>query len=210
MKKYFIPSIILLSLLACQKQNLDGLAFPSEKLESYEFENYNARQNSVPEQYAITSANRTLITLDSKDQKTGETYQIYGVYIGNLDSISVDTVILYCHGQSKHMDAYWPRASLLANLINKYHYGVFMMDYRGYGRSEGSSSESGLSEDVDASIEWLKSQGADETRTIYYGFSLGCIPAIERAAFKTNFTSQNYLGITFGLGRKPNTYFYHN
>ena len=94
---------------------------------------------------------------------------------------------MYCHGQSLHMDAYWARATMLANLQEKYHYGVLMMDYRGYGMSEGSSDEDGLTEDVDACITWLKDQGAEQSKTFYYGFSLGCIPVIDRAAYREDF-----------------------
>ncbi|MFK8045809.1 MAG: alpha/beta hydrolase [Crocinitomicaceae bacterium] len=179
---------ILFSIWSCKKVVLDQLAFPSEKLESYQFEGYDAGNQSVPDEYAVNPNMRTLITMQSKDASSGESYTIYGVYIGDTATISSDTVILYCHGQSLHMDIYYPRASMLANANGKYNYGVFMMDYRGYGMSEGVSDEVGLSEDVDASINWLKSKGATGDRTIYYGFSLGCIPVIERAAFKTDFT----------------------
>ena len=62
-----------------------------------------------------------------------------------------------------------------------------MIDYRGYGMSEGSSSEAGLSEDTDAAIDWLINHGADANKTMYYGYSLGAIPSIERAAYRTDF-----------------------
>jgi pimeloyl-ACP methyl ester carboxylesterase len=166
---------------------LDQLAFPSERLDAYEFEEYDAGDGAVPEEYAIDPANRTLISMESVDKSTGESYTIYGVYIGDLSTISEDTVIMYCHGQSLHMDAYWPRASLLASIVEQHQYGVFMMDYRGYGMSEGNPSEQGLYEDVDASIDWLINQGAQADRTFYYGFSLGCIPVIDRAAYRTDF-----------------------
>ncbi len=178
---------LFLTLIACKKQNLDNLAFPSEKLEEYQFEKYNTGAEKIPDIYQIDSKNRTLISMESKNEATGETYTIYGVYIGDLTTIPNDTIIMYCHGQAKHMDAYWDRASLLANIISKHHYGVFMMDYRGYGLSEGQSSESGLNEDVDASINWLKSMGAKSSNTFFYGFSLGCIPVIDRSAYRKDF-----------------------
>jgi alpha/beta superfamily hydrolase len=133
------------------------------------------------------AANYTLVEMNSTDQATGEVYKIYGLYIGDIATISSDTVLLYLHGQSLHMDNYFSRASLLANVGGKYNYGVFMFDYRGYGMSEGSSSEAGLSEDTDAAIDWLISQGADANKTMYYGYSLGAIPGIERAAYRTDF-----------------------
>jgi len=179
---------LLFSVLSCKKVVLDQLAFPSEKLESYQFEAYDAGNQDVPDEYSVEPTMRTLVTMQSKDSSTGKNYTIYGVYIGDTATISSDTIILYCHGQSLHMDIYYPRATMLAHTNGKHNYGVFMMDYRGYGMSEGESDEMGLSEDVDAAINWLKNRGATGEKTIYYGFSLGCIPVIERAAFKTDFT----------------------
>lgn len=187
MKKILIYTGLMLLLMGCKKVNLDGLAFPSEKLDSYAFENYDPGEDGIPTEYAITAENRTLVSMNSVDKETGEVYKIYGVYIGDMSQIATDTIIMYCHGQALHMDYYWTRAALLANISEKYNYGVFMMDYRGFGMSEGTSSESGLYEDVDASIDWLKNMGADPTRTFYYGFSLGCIPVIDRAAYRTDF-----------------------
>lgn len=187
MKNLTYSFVLLLFLTACKKVELDFLAFPSEKLTAYQFEEYDAGDQSVPEKYKLTPSDRTLIEMNSVDAKTGETYKIYGVYIGDTATISTDTIIMYCHGQALHMDIYYPRASLLAHVSGKLNYGVFMMDYRGFGMSEGSSSEQGLYDDVDVCIDWLKQKGANPAQTIFYGFSLGCIPVIDRAAYRTDF-----------------------
>lgn len=51
---------------------------------------------------------------------------------------------------------------------------VVLFDYRGYGRSEGRAREAGLHLDARAAADWLyDSLGADPTRTIYHGRSLG-------------------------------------
>lgn len=187
MKKIVLYTALFTLAVACKKGRLDSLAFYGEYLEAYEFENYVAGDEAVPEEYAVTAANRTLVSMQSIDEKTGESYTIYGVYIGDISTIATDTVILYAHGQAAHLDAYWPRATLLSSITEQYNYGVFMMDYRGFGMSEGASSESGLIEDVNASIDWLIDQGAAGERTMYYGFSLGCIPIIDRAAYRADF-----------------------
>lgn len=178
---------IALIFFGCKKMTLDGLAFPGEQTDEYLFEEFTEGEIGIPSQYDLTAADRTLIEFNSKDQETGEEFKLYGVYIGDMATISTDTVILYLHGQSKHMDYYWSRASLLANVGGNLNYGVFMIDYRGYGRSEGTSTEQGLYEDADAAINWLISQGATADKTIYYGFSLGAIPIIDRAAYRTDF-----------------------
>ncbi len=185
--KFAIIAFATLMLFSCKKMTLDSLAFPSETVDSYLFEGFADGEIEIPASYNLTAADRTLIEFMSTDAETGDQYKLYGVYIGNIATIATDTVILYLHGQSKHMDYYWSRATLLANVGGKLNYGVFMIDYRGYGMSEGKSTEQGLYEDADAAINWLIAHGATQNKTIYYGFSLGAIPTIDRAAYRTDF-----------------------
>lgn len=186
MVKYLALLIAGLVVLSCKKQTLDSLAFPSEKLDSYTFSDYTG-EITVPDSMHIDASMRTLVSMTSYDGLNGTTHTIYGVYIGDMSTIQQDTVILYMHGQAKHMDLYWARAALLANTGGKHRYGVFMFDYRGYGMSEGESTEQGLYEDANAAIDWLIAQGVSPVRTVIYGYSLGAVPAIDRAAFRTDF-----------------------
>jgi hypothetical protein len=61
---------------------------------------------------------------------------------------------------------------------------IMILDYRGYGRSEGSPSENGLYLDAEAAFEFLVSdRGVDsETELILFGRSLGAAVAVELAA----------------------------
>lgn len=102
-------------------------------------------------------------------------------------------VIMYCHGNKDHMDFYWPRAQLLANAGGKNRYGVLMIDYRGYGLSEGEPSEEGLYADVDAGLQWLKSQGLSGNRLIMYGFSMGSAPATKLTATPRSLTPRKLM-----------------
>lgn len=181
-----IASAALVGMVACKKIKLDVLAFPSVEVNSYEFENYSEPELAVPKKF-LDSIEYTQISFVSVDQETGESYLLYGVYYGDTSRIDQDTIIYYCHGQSRNMDYYWSRGALLANAGGKHHYGVFMIDYRGYGMSEGSSTEKGLIEDADAGLDWLIGRGLTEDRCIYYGYSLGAIPMIERAANRQEF-----------------------
>ena len=177
---------LILILTACKKINLDGLAFPSEKLDSYAFENAEG-EVIIHDSLLATSDNYSLMTFNSIDANTGQSYRIYGVFIGDTTTITTDTLLVYFHGQSKHMDHYFSRASLLANVGGKYNYNVLMMDYRGYGMSEGLSSEQGLFEDANAVIDWIQEQGVNPQKTVFYGYSLGPIPAIDRMAYRSDF-----------------------
>ena len=177
---------LILILTACKKINLDGLAFPSEKLDSYAFENAEG-EVIIHDSLLAMSDSYSLMTFNSIDANTGQSYRIYGVFIGDTTTITTDTLLVYFHGQSKHMDHYFSRASLLANVGGKYNYNVLMMDYRGYGMSEGLSSEQGLFEDANAVINWIQEQGVNPQKTVFYGYSLGAIPAIDRMAYRSDF-----------------------
>ncbi|MEX1001570.1 MAG: alpha/beta hydrolase [Crocinitomicaceae bacterium] len=188
MKKVLILHLLIfICLPACKKVSLDQLAFPSEKLTKYDFEKYDDPEIIIPPNYLPNPLEQYLIKIPSIDNESGEVYNIYGLYMGDTTNISTDTIIYFCHGQARHMDYYWTRQALLAHTGGLYNYGVFMIDYRGYGMSEGSSTEQGLIEDADAGIDWLISKGASGEKTVYYGFSLGAIPLIHRAAYRSDF-----------------------
>lgn len=157
--------------------NIDSIAFPYEKVDEYLLNDYPGEVDmELPDAYKVADDSVHIFSLMSYCVEEGDA-EIYGMYIGDTNTLSEDTVIVYCHGQSANMDAYYPRAQLLANLVEKYHYGVLMMDYRGYGMSQGSPSEQGLISDVTACLNWLESKGGDPERTVIYGFSLGTAPA---------------------------------
>lgn len=60
---------------------------------------------------------------------------------------------------------------------------VFIMDYRGYGLSQGRPTEQGIYKDALAAYDHLKeTKGLDKTRLIVYGDSLGGTAAIELAS----------------------------
>jgi alpha/beta superfamily hydrolase len=187
MVKYFPLLLVVFALSACKKATLDGMAFPAEKLDNYTFSDYSG-EISIPDSMHIDPSMRTLVSMTSYDAKNGTSHTIYGVYIGDMSTIQQDTVILYMHGQAKHMDHYWARAALLAHTGGKHRFGVFMFDYRGYGMSEGEPSEQGLYEDANAAIDWLLAHGVSKERTVFYGYSLGAIPAIDRAALRSDFS----------------------
>ncbi|MGE0592434.1 MAG: alpha/beta hydrolase [Vicinamibacterales bacterium] len=60
-------------------------------------------------------------------------------------------------------------------------YNVLSLDYRGYGRSEGTPSEQGLYEDGLAAHAYLLARGVPSSRIILAGQSLGSAVAVEVA-----------------------------
>lgn len=188
MKNYLllISSVFLISCL-----RLDNLAFMGDTtISEYKFDNYSGETDlELPPAYDIPSSMIHVISFPSNDSDQHHPLRstIYGVYIGNLDQISHDTIIVYCHGQRDHLDFYWPRAKLLANCGEKNRFGVLMMDYLGFGLSKGKASATQMVHDVEGSLLWLKKMGADSSKTIIYGFSLGSWPAIYVAALFNEF-----------------------
>ena len=181
MRYQFTIFIFLIGFLSgCAR--IDDMIYDNEKLTSYELENYTGEQDFiVGNMYNIPTDKITKLTFESGAEK----YKIYAVYLGNVDSIGVDTVIMYCHGNYAHIDHYWNRLKLMANVGGLNRYGVLVVDYRGFGLSEGEPTEKGMIEDVNAGLSWLKENGLTSERLMIYGFSLGSYPATYLAAKKT-------------------------
>ena len=173
--------IISLALLlpACLK--LDSNLYNNDNsITEYKLNGYTGEQDFILDgSYDLPQSSIQLLTLFSQTSSESQSTPIKALYIGDVSDIGTDTVILYCHGNKWHMDFYWQRAKLLAHVNGKSRYGVMMMDYRGYGLSEGKPSEDGLYADVDACMAWLKEKGMSSERLMMYGFSLGSAPACE-------------------------------
>lgn len=108
-------------------------------------------------------------------------------------------VLLYFHGNAgnvldrrDHVDDFAARGL-----------DVFIVSYRGYGKSEGTPSEAGLYRDADAAYEHLvRAQSVSPWRIIAYGQSLGSAVAVELATrrevggviIESGFTSLPELG----------------
>lgn len=186
MKKLLYIFIVFVSLSSCLR--LDDNLFNQNKLSEYKLDNYTGEVDFIlPNTYDIPSNLIHTFQLHSQSPSEASSTTIYAIYIGDIVTIATDTVIMYCHGNKDHMDFYWPRAKLLANTVSKNHYGVLMIDYRGYGMSEGKPTEDGLYADVDAAIKWLSLNGLTNDRLMMYGFSLGTAPATKISA-NTNYS----------------------
>jgi fermentation-respiration switch protein FrsA (DUF1100 family) len=86
--------------------------------------------------------------------------------------------LLWCHGNAGNISHRLENiALLLAEGIN-----VFIFDYRGYGKSEGTVSEQGFYRDALAAWECLLQEGpASPSQVVLFGRSLGCAVAVDLA-----------------------------
>ena len=87
--------------------------------------------------------------------------------------------ILYFHGNAGNLSHRRELVHQLARLPAD----VLIIDYRGYGKSEGSPSEDGLYADARAGYDFLtKERGVSPERLVLFGHSLGAAIAIELAS----------------------------
>lgn len=99
----------------------------------------------------------------------------------STDSIALshEPTILFFHGNAGNIT---DRYELIEELV-QIPARVFIVDYRGYGKSEGSPSEQGIYKDAEAGWEFLTQDlGLEPRRIVLYGESLGGAAAIDLAA----------------------------
>ncbi|OXU18633.1 hypothetical protein TSAR_014855 [Trichomalopsis sarcophagae] len=95
------------------------------------------------------------------------------------DLIKKAPTLLFLHGNAGNMGH---RLENVKGLYNNIHCNVLMIEYRGYGLSQGSPSEEGLYMDARAGIEYLHSRNDINTNEIIlFGRSLGGAVAIDIA-----------------------------
>lgn len=107
------------------------------------------------------------------------------VYLTTTDGVKINgwfvpaenprgTVLVF-HGNAMNMAC---RVGTL-QFFNSLGLNVFMIDYRGYGRSEGSPSENGTYADAEAAWDYLvKDRGISQESIVIFGRSLGGAIAI--------------------------------
>lgn len=90
-------------------------------------------------------------------------------------------VIFYLHGNARNLESWGEIAEIYTNL----QYDIFMMDYRGFGKSEGKiTSERQLHEDVQLAYNQLKER-FDESKIVVIGYSIGTGMAAKVASENT-------------------------
>ncbi|HEY3129175.1 MAG TPA: alpha/beta hydrolase [Acidobacteriota bacterium] len=98
-----------------------------------------------------------------------------GVLIPNQS----DMTLLWFHGNAGNISHRYEMTMMLMDLP----VCVFIIDYRGYGKSEGSPSEQGLYYDAQGAWDYLLSRrGILPSRIVIFGDSLGSAPAIDLAS----------------------------
>jgi pimeloyl-ACP methyl ester carboxylesterase len=133
--------------------------------------------SDLDSEYHVDEDKLHLFTVPSDDDT------IYGLFVGDFSQIESDTIIVYLHGNAPSMDGFWSTVAVMANLGGKHRYGVVMYDYRGFGKSTGTSrNEETMAADFDAIMLWLEDRGLESNRMVVFANSLGSLPAGPAAA----------------------------
>lgn len=103
--------------------------------------------------------------------------QLHGWYVPHPHPRGV---ALFCHGNAGNV-ATW--SETLRVLNERHRLAVMSFDYRGYGRSAGKPSESGILQDVRAARRWVAQRtDTSERDVILMGQSLGGAVAVDLAS----------------------------
>lgn len=86
--------------------------------------------------------------------------------------------VLLLHGNAGNISHRLDKLAVLHGLD----VSVLLLDYRGYGRSEGAPSEAGTYQDAAAAYAWLRGRGLPAEAIVAYGESLGGPIAVDLAA----------------------------
>ena len=140
----------------------------------------------------LSAIERQLIYFPTRTDKEAPTPRVAGasaveeVWIEAADGVRVHGIyaaaenafadLLFFHGNAGNL---YDRLDNVTLLVAS-GFNVLIMDYRGYGKSEGEPSEAALYEDGLAAYRFLiDEKGADAARLVLFGRSLGSTVAIE-------------------------------
>ena len=102
--------------------------------------------------------------------------KIVGWYAAH--SQPLDSMVFF-HGNGGHLQH---RVTLIRQLRDRCQANVLAIDYRGYGKSDGSPSEAGLIKDAEAAVDWLcKKDEIKPSSLLICGRSLGGAVAVQMA-----------------------------
>lgn len=175
---------ILILSIGCRKR-LDSFLFNNDNsITEYKLDSYGGELAlDIPIDYLVP--NNQIHLFDYSIEDNGEDLKMSAIFVGDINKISTDTIILYCHGNKDHMDHYWPRQKLLSHIGDQGRFGVLMFDYPGYGLSEGEPTEENMYAATNGAMEWLKNNGLSNDRLIIYGYSLGSAAATKSVGDKS-------------------------
>lgn len=154
---WFTAALLAASLAGC---SLDQNLFNSRTLESYTLSTAVIPASARTEGFWTVGGDQVAY--------------VYARHAGDAPRLT----LLFCHGNKYHIEEYWDRVEAHWSAG----FDVLTFDYRGYGRSTGTSSEATMRADGEAALAFLRSRGVADSSLAITGFSLGGVCAIHLAA----------------------------
>jgi fermentation-respiration switch protein FrsA (DUF1100 family) len=153
---------LFLTITSCQPANLDSFIYQAKKAPA---DGYHLSTEIIP-------------SFEEMTVKTSDGEDIFGIWVPGAGPRN-DITLIYCRGQGGNIGDSWPRLEVLYPTG----YNLFVVDYRGFGRSTGTPSEEGIRIDMRAvRAEIIANKGVDPAKLVYYGRSLGGAVAIDLAS----------------------------
>ncbi len=117
---------------------------------------------ATPEQVGLAYESVEIITTDNET--------LHGWFVPAPGATAAKGTVLFFHGNAGNISQRMYYLAMLAELG----YATFIFDYRGYGRSSGSPSESGTYLDAQAAWHYLTvTKGIPPAHVVLFGESLG-------------------------------------
>ncbi|MEW6441699.1 MAG: alpha/beta hydrolase [bacterium] len=126
----------------------------------------------------VLEATPSAVGLEYEDLaiRTADGLRLHGWFVPGAGA---GWTLLFLHGNAGNIGDRVENLRLLHDLGLQ----VCIIDYRGYGRSEGSPTEEGLYRDADAAYSWLLARAdVDPERIVVFGRSLGAAVAVDLCA----------------------------
>lgn len=167
-----LAALLLLLLAGCM--SLDSHMFGPDRLEGYL--NPDDMDPGWEVRFIIPESLYTEVELTSSGGR-----RIYGFHVrpDGLHPFENTITVLYHHGNSNSINRFWGRVERLWEAG----FRVFIYDYQGYGRSEGTPSGAACFADGAAALgHILALPDVDTTRLVHYGYSMGSFVATHLAA----------------------------
>ena len=134
---------------------------------------------NMPGRNLVATPKNIGLTYQDIEFLTEDNVRLHGWFIPNKKS---KATVLFFHGNAGNISH---RLDSI-KIFNRMELNVFIIDYRGYGQSEGKITENGTYRDADAAWKYLNDTlGINEKKIIIFGRSLGASIATRLASKHT-------------------------
>ena len=132
-----------------------------------------------PEQHLVTTPSQFDLPYEEVYFGGRDGTRLHGWFVPGREPVT----LLWFHGNAGNISHRLENIKLLNELVGV---SIFILDYRGYGLSEGRPSEKGFYLDAEAALAHLNSrQEVDQGKIVYFGRSLGAAVAVELAVHQS-------------------------